>query len=80
MVGKALIFLFIPFKLLFLVSLLSAVDLLVLALQVELTLDEEKRGAVKYILAVNRVKKAFAKGEIMDGIQDIGFPASVIPR
>ena len=79
MIGKALVVLFIPFKLLFLVAFNRARYSLVVAVFTKIAGDDKKIRALLYLLAVYRVKIAFAKRKVMYGVKQVGFARAVIP-
>lgn len=78
MIGKALVFFFIAFELLFLTPFQPAVYFFFFPIQLVAALNQEKRSFMKYILAVYRIKETFAKRKVMNGIQHVGFTFAVI--
>jgi hypothetical protein len=78
--GELLILLLVPFELLF--SLLSdtAVDILLLSQPFKYPLDDTKFLVIPDVLAVHGVQITLTKGEIVNGIEQIGLPHPVLPH
>ena len=55
-----------------------AVNLVCFAIFVDPWLDSKERMLMFYVLAIHRIEKTFAKRDVMNGIQQIGFANAVI--
>jgi hypothetical protein len=64
---------------LFLTALQSTINILFVVQALVLSLDHKKFFVMPDIQAINRVGKAFAKRQIINGIHQIGFASSIVP-
>jgi len=80
MVGKPLVLLFIDQKTLALVFFLDALHQVkgVIA-PLKIAMDGEKILSMADVLCIKAGKTTFAKGEIVDGIKQVGFPDTIVP-
>jgi hypothetical protein len=76
--AQPVIFLPVFFKHLFVVAFEPAINFNYFAFVLKMTLKHKKTFIVPDVLAIGRVKKTFAKREVMDSIQNIGFALTII--
>ncbi len=80
MVRKAVVFLFVQFKLLALVAFLGAIYHILRIAFGNGSLHHKEIGSVQYVLRINRVKITLAQRQVMYGIQQVGFSFAVVAR
>ena len=78
--GKAGVFFFVALELFFGVTLLSTIDVFFISVYQKFAFYYKKGFLMTDVLAVNRVKVAFAHGQVVHGIQQTCFAGSVIAR
>jgi hypothetical protein len=79
MVCQSFIFFLVALKDLVPVVMNAAEDLIRPAFGVKCSLDHGKFLIMPYILCVNRIEIALAKAEIVNGIEQVGLPYTIIP-
>ena len=79
MLGQPPVFLLVPLEMLFRPTLHAAVHLLLLAgIGGVVSLQHEEVGIVAHHLGIFRIESTLAEGEIIDRIQQIGLPLTVV--
>ena len=80
MVCELIVLFFVSLELLFLGTLYATTDFLVFIFKVEVALDHEKILPGFNLLGIYRVKIAFTKTKVMDGIKQVCLALPVVSR
>lgn len=80
MIGKPFVLLFIAFELFTLTLFQSAGDLFGASLFLIHSLNHEELLVVPYVERIDALQGTFTKREVVDGIEQVGFPHTVIAQ
>ncbi|MPM70582.1 hypothetical protein SDC9_117537 [bioreactor metagenome] len=78
MIRQAFILFFIAFELLLLFTLHSAINIFLFTVFHIVALNHKKFSLMMYVLRIDRVGVALAKGKVINRIQHIGFSHPVV--
>ncbi len=78
MVSQFVVLFLIPLELLFLSGLEAAINVLGPRRSVVRSLDDEERFAMPDVDGVREAREAFAKGEVIDGVEDVCLARTIL--